>query len=217
MMLKQMLKHKAGVPAVCASLTPQTQHRQRQRRGLHVGRRRTLRCSAQAANLETRSASSTAGDAEGPVCVVTGASRGIGKAIAIALGSSGARVLVNYASSAAKAEEVAHEIASSGGEAIVYGGDMSSADDVQGMFKACTDKFGRCDVLVAARATVYRLHSTCQNQMDSSPTTFASWRLLDICAAIRRCCAPWTTARRWRVPPHPPRPCRASSTGTRHR
>lgn len=148
MMLKQMLKHKAGVPAVCASLTPQTQHRQRQRRGLHVGRRRTLRCSAQAANLETRSASSTAGDAEGPVCVVTGASRGIGKAIAIALGSSGARVLVNYASSAAKAEEVAHEIASSGGEAIVYGGDMSSADDVQGMFKACTDKFGRCDVLV---------------------------------------------------------------------
>lgn len=48
--------------------------------------------------------------ADGPVCIVTGASRGIGKAIALELGKAGCRVVVNYASSADKAEEVATEV-----------------------------------------------------------------------------------------------------------
>ena len=67
--------------------------------------------------------SAVASDA--PVCVVTGGSRGIGRAIALALGKEGARVVVNYASSAAKAEEVAAEIKASGGDAICVGADLS--------------------------------------------------------------------------------------------
>merc|ERR1712157_126896 len=85
---------------------------------------------------------------EKPVCVVTGASRGIGRAIALALGESGAKVLVNYASSAEKAEEVASQIAASGGEAITFKGDMGNEGDIKDMFSACVDKWGGVDVLV---------------------------------------------------------------------
>jgi len=85
---------------------------------------------------------------DAPVCVVTGASRGIGRAIALALGESGAKVLVNYASSAEKAEEVASQIAESGGEAITFKGDMADESDIKDMFSACVDKWGRVDVLV---------------------------------------------------------------------
>lgn len=59
--------------------------------------------------------------AEGDVAIVTGASRGIGRSIALALGASGCKVAVNYASSSAAAEEVAQEIINLGGDAIVVG------------------------------------------------------------------------------------------------
>jgi 3-oxoacyl-[acyl-carrier protein] reductase len=61
---------------------------------------------------------------ESGVCVVTGSSRGIGKACALALGAQGCKVAVNYAGSKEKAEEVAHEITQLGGEAIVVGANM---------------------------------------------------------------------------------------------
>jgi len=62
---------------------------------------------------------------------VTGSSRGIGRAVALALGSAGARVVVNYAASAGKAEEVAAEIKAAGGDALVVGADLSKAEDIQ--------------------------------------------------------------------------------------
>ena len=96
----------------------------------------------------SQAAADTGVGVESPVCVVTGASRGIGRAIALALGESGAKVLVNYASSAEKAEEVASQIAESGGEAITFKGDMSDEADIKEMFSACVDKWGRVDVLV---------------------------------------------------------------------
>ena len=101
------------------------------------------------AGVAVTPATSDAGaSVEPPVCVVTGASRGIGRAIALALGEAGAKVLVNYASSAEKAEEVASQIAASGGEAITFKGDMGNEGDIKDMFSACVDKWGGVDVLV---------------------------------------------------------------------
>ncbi|TVU29987.1 hypothetical protein EJB05_21587 [Eragrostis curvula] len=85
---------------------------------------------------------------EAPVVVVTGASRGIGKATALALGKAGCKVLVNYARSSKEAEEVSKEIEASGGEAITFGGDVSKEADVESMIKAAVDTWGTIDVLV---------------------------------------------------------------------
>jgi 3-oxoacyl-[acyl-carrier protein] reductase len=85
---------------------------------------------------------------EAPVAIVTGASRGIGKAIALALGGAGGKVLVNYARSAKEAEEVAQQIEEMGGSALVCAGDMSKEADVEALFKAALDKWGTIDILV---------------------------------------------------------------------
>jgi len=82
------------------------------------------------------------------VCVVTGGSRGIGKAIALALGAAGCKVVVNYSASSVAAEEVAHTIESLGGQAIVFGANMGKPDEIEALFKATTEKFGAVDVLV---------------------------------------------------------------------
>ncbi|XP_057970176.1 3-oxoacyl-[acyl-carrier-protein] reductase, chloroplastic-like isoform X2 [Malania oleifera] len=85
---------------------------------------------------------------EAPIVVVTGASRGIGKAIALALGKAGCRVLVNYARSSKDAEEVSNEIKACGGQSITFGGDVSKEEDVQSMIKTATDAWGTVDVLI---------------------------------------------------------------------
>lgn len=85
---------------------------------------------------------------ESPVAIVTGASRGIGKATALALGKAGCKVLVNYARSSKEAEEVAKEIEASGGQALTFGGDVSQEADVESMMKAATDAWGTVDILV---------------------------------------------------------------------
>jgi 3-oxoacyl-[acyl-carrier protein] reductase len=82
------------------------------------------------------------------VAVVTGASRGIGKAIALALASEGASVAVNYASASAAAEAVVAEIEGMGGQAIALQADVSKPDQVDGFIAAVMEKWGRVDVLV---------------------------------------------------------------------
>ncbi|CAN4099248.1 unnamed protein product [Withania somnifera] len=77
---------------------------------------------------------------EAPIVIVTGASRGIGKAIALALGKAGCKVLVNYARSSKEAEEVSKEIEACGGEALVFGGDISKEEDVESMMKTAAAK-----------------------------------------------------------------------------
>ena len=85
---------------------------------------------------------------EGQVAIVTGASRGIGRAIAVALAAEGAKVVVNYASSASAAEEVVAEIKSKGGEAIAFHADVSHEAQVESLLKSAIDAWGRIDVLV---------------------------------------------------------------------
>lgn len=82
------------------------------------------------------------------VALVTGASRGIGRAIALTLAASGAKVVVNYASSAQAAEEVVAEIQQMGTEAIALKADVSKAEEIDALFKAVMEKWGRIDVLV---------------------------------------------------------------------
>ena len=82
------------------------------------------------------------------VAIITGSSRGIGKAAALAIAADGAKVVVNYARSSDAADEVVATITGNGGEAIALQADVSKADQVDAMVKATMDKFGRIDVLV---------------------------------------------------------------------
>jgi 3-oxoacyl-[acyl-carrier protein] reductase len=85
---------------------------------------------------------------EGRVAVVTGASRGIGKAIALFLAGRGAAVLVNYNHSAQAAEDIVDEICASGGRAIPFQADVSQMEQAQKLVKAATDGLGGLDILV---------------------------------------------------------------------
>ncbi len=85
---------------------------------------------------------------EGKIAVVTGASRGIGAAIARELAAQGAQVVINHRASAAQADEVAAGIAAAGGKAVVVQADVSVFADAQRLIKETTDLFGRIDILV---------------------------------------------------------------------
>jgi 3-oxoacyl-[acyl-carrier protein] reductase len=84
----------------------------------------------------------------GKVAVVTGASKGIGAAIAKALAAEGAAVVVNYSSSKAGADGVVAAIKSDGGNAIAAAGDVSKAADAESIIDAAVNTYGRLDILV---------------------------------------------------------------------
>jgi 3-oxoacyl-[acyl-carrier protein] reductase len=84
----------------------------------------------------------------GKVAVVTGASKGIGAAIAKALAAEGAAVVVNYASSKEGADAVVAAITAEKGRAVAVGGDVSKAADAQGIVNAAIETYGRLDILV---------------------------------------------------------------------
>ncbi|MBQ4817081.1 3-oxoacyl-[acyl-carrier-protein] reductase [Bacillus pumilus] len=80
--------------------------------------------------------------------VVTGASRGIGRSIAIDLAKNGANVVVNYSGNEAKANEVVDEIKALGQQAFAVKADVSNAEEVQALMKQAIDTFGSIDILV---------------------------------------------------------------------
>ena len=82
------------------------------------------------------------------VAIVTGASRGIGRATAIALAATGVKVVVNYAQSSGAAEEVVKEIEKSGGNAIAIKADVSKTEEVDSLIDQTLKTFGRIDILV---------------------------------------------------------------------
>ena len=84
----------------------------------------------------------------GQTAIVTGASRGIGKAIALNLAQAGAEVVVNYANSSEEAEKVVSSIKSMGGKAYCLKADVSAEPDVENLIKSVLDRSARIDVLV---------------------------------------------------------------------
>ena len=85
---------------------------------------------------------------KGKVALVTGGSRGLGKAIALQLASDGAQVVVNYVTSADKAEEVVAAIQAEGGRALAMKADVSNSEEVEKMVDTIHEQFGRIDILV---------------------------------------------------------------------
>ncbi|ALB44923.1 MULTISPECIES: SDR family oxidoreductase [Clostridium] len=97
---------------------------------------------------------------EGKVAIITGASRGIGSAIAKQLSALGAKVVVNYSNNAVKAEEVVEEITKSGEQAVAIKADVSNIKDVERLFSETITKFGKVDILVNnAGVILYKLLS----------------------------------------------------------
>jgi len=88
------------------------------------------------------------GTLDGKRAVVTGASRGIGRAIALELARQGARVVVNFHRNADAADGVVAQIVGAGGEARAVGADVSTADGAQRLVGACLEGFGGLDILV---------------------------------------------------------------------
>lgn len=85
---------------------------------------------------------------DGKITLVTGASRGIGRAIAISLGAQGATVIVNYQGSVAKAEEVVVEIVQAGGQAEAIQCNVADFEQTGEMIAGIIKKYGRIDILV---------------------------------------------------------------------
>jgi 3-oxoacyl-[acyl-carrier protein] reductase len=88
------------------------------------------------------------GRLDNKVAVVTGASKGIGAAIARHLASEGAAIVVNYSTSKDRADKVVRDIVSAGGNAIAVGADVAIEDDVAKLFEAARETFGHVDILV---------------------------------------------------------------------
>ncbi|MEI4768609.1 3-oxoacyl-[acyl-carrier-protein] reductase [Psychrobacillus sp. FJAT-51614] len=88
------------------------------------------------------------GKLDGKSAIVTGASRGIGKDIALYLAKEGAKVAVNYSGSKEKAEAVVEEIKSFGGEAFTIQANVDQAEDVQNLISATLENFGSIDILI---------------------------------------------------------------------
>lgn len=84
----------------------------------------------------------------GKIAVVTGASKGIGRACALRLAKDGMTVVVNYSHSDAVAAKTVEEIKAAGGDAVAYKADVSDLNQVKDMFKFVSDTYGRVDILV---------------------------------------------------------------------
>jgi 3-oxoacyl-[acyl-carrier protein] reductase len=85
---------------------------------------------------------------KGKVAIITGASRGIGSAIARVFAKEGAKVVINYKLSEEKASQLAEEIRKNGGEAITIKADVSKPDEVKQLVRMTVDRYGTVDILV---------------------------------------------------------------------
>lgn len=92
-------------------------------------------------------------DLTGKTALVTGSSRGIGRACALRLAEAGADVVVNYVTSESAANELAREIQSLGRNAAVVKADMSEKEDIESMMEFVDERFGKLDILVSNAAT----------------------------------------------------------------
>ncbi len=107
---------------------------------------------------------------QGQRALVTGANSGIGKAVAIAFGEAGAKVVVNYISSEERANEVVETIKSNGSDAMAIRADVSKEDQVQAMVKQMIDAWGSIDIMVA--------NAGVQRDADFTEMTLEDWQFV---------------------------------------
>lgn len=105
---------------------------------------------------------------KGRAAIVTGASRGIGKATALTFAREGANVMVNFQRNSEKAEEVAEYIREIGREALPFRADVSRINEVEGMIQAALGRFGRIDILVNNAGITWRkgIQDTSEEEWD---------------------------------------------------
>ncbi|WP_242145211.1 MULTISPECIES: glucose 1-dehydrogenase [unclassified Bacillus cereus group] len=106
-------------------------------------------------------------DLKGKVVVITGASKGLGKAMAVRFGEEKAKVVVNYRSNEAEAQEIAEEIQKAGGEAIVVKGDVTVEADVINLVQTAVKEFGTLDVMIN--------NAGIENPVDSHKMPLSDW------------------------------------------
>jgi 3-oxoacyl-[acyl-carrier protein] reductase len=133
-------------------------------------------------------------DLKGRTALVTGASRGIGRAIAVALAKAGARVAINYRNRAADAQAVEEEIADGGGQAAVIQADVGIAEDVERLARTCVDRLGAVDILVnnAAISRPQQLADITEQDWDDLIDTN-----LKSCFLVTQAILPGMRERRW--------------------
>lgn len=131
---------------------------------------------------------------ENRVALVTGASRGIGKAIALALAEAGATVAVNYRERSDEAEAVTEAIRKNGGRAAAFGADVSQRSAVQGMVRDIEERLGPIDILInnAGMAAVRGLEDITEEDFDRSIAVNLKSAFLCTQAVL-----PGMRARRW--------------------
>jgi 3-oxoacyl-[acyl-carrier protein] reductase len=133
-------------------------------------------------------------DLQGRVALVTGGSRGIGKAIALALAEAGAAVAVNYRASGTEAEAVAKVICESGGRAAAFGADVSARSAVEPMVREIEKRLGCIDVLInnAGMAAIRGLEQITEEDFDRTMAVNLKSAFLCTQAVL-----PGMRARRW--------------------
>lgn len=133
-------------------------------------------------------------DLNGRIALVTGGSRGIGRAIAVALGRAGASVAVNYRERAVEAAKATAEIRGFGVRALAVGADVSQADQVRALFESVSRELGPVDILVnnAGIARVPAPEAIGEQDWDEVLTVN-----LKSCFLVTQAALPATRARRW--------------------
>ena len=112
--------------------------------------------------------------ANAPVAVVTGGSRGIGRAVAVALARQGWNICFSYVANAAAAEETSASVKAAGGRALAVQADIANREDIKRLFEATVNEFGRLDALVNNAGIVGQPRSILD--ADDGPR---SWRLME--------------------------------------
>jgi 3-oxoacyl-[acyl-carrier protein] reductase len=133
-------------------------------------------------------------DLEGRVALVTGASRGIGRGIALELAHTGARIVVNYRREEAKAEEVATAIRNGGGIALVVQADVGNSRDVQRLVETAAAELGSIGILVnnAGIARPQRMDEITEQDWDETVDTN-----LKSCFLVTQAVLPGMREQRW--------------------
>ena len=124
----------------------------------------------------------------GKVALITGASKGIGRGLAIGLGAEGARVAVNFKTDPQGAEQTARQVSEAGGEAELFQADIGSKQSFEGMVEAVCRRFGRLDVLInnAARTRFGPFFDVTEEDFEDVVATILRGPFFGSMAAARR-------------------------------